>query len=339
MRKTARMHVHLENLSSKPPVFSLTPELVRVARRRNADLSAKVRFTVGEDFAELGRRLATAEVLVTSSDVICDPRFPRTDLAASSPNLRIIHLIGAGVQGVLPLDWLPQGVQLTNNSGVHVEKAREFFTMALLALNARLPAVISNQHQSKWEQIFTPSIRGKMLVVIGLGDLGGAAVEAGRNLGLKVVGVRRSGKPTRGVERVYRPSQIARVVNSADFVVIAAPLTAETRNLVSREVLKAAKPGVGVINVGRAALLDHDALVDLLKSGHVSGAVLDVFSPEPLPPESPLWSAPNLIVSPHISSDDADSYMSGTMELVCRNLRHLLTGRAPENVVLAARGY
>jgi phosphoglycerate dehydrogenase-like enzyme len=143
------MHVHLENLSSKPPVFSLTPELVRVARRRNADLSAKVRFTVGEDFAELGRRLATAEVLVTSSDVICDPRFPRTDLAASSPNLRIIHLIGAGVQGVLPLDWLPQGVQLTNNSGVHVEKAREFFTMALLALNARLPAVISNQHQSK----------------------------------------------------------------------------------------------------------------------------------------------------------------------------------------------
>jgi phosphoglycerate dehydrogenase-like enzyme len=335
----ARLHVHLENLTSKPRVFSLTPELVRAARRRNADLSDKVKFTVGEDFAELERRLATAEVLVTSSDAMRDPRFHRARLAEVAPHLRLIQLIGAGVEGLLPLDWLPRGVRLTNNSGVHVEKAREFLTMALLALNGRLPALVSNQRRAKWEQIFTPVIRGKTLAVIGLGDLGCAAVEVGRSLGLEMVGVRRSGKPARGVGRVYLPSQIRRAVKPADFIVVAAPLTAETRNLISRDVLEAAKPGVGLINIGRAALLDHDALVDLLKRGHVSGAVLDVFSPEPLPPESPLWSAPNLIVSPHVSSDDAASYMSDTMDLVCRNLRHLLAGRAPENVVRAERGY
>jgi phosphoglycerate dehydrogenase-like enzyme len=337
--RPAPLHVHLENLSSKPPVLGLTPELVRAARRRNGDLSKKARFTVGEDFTDLGRQLATAEVLVTSSDAIRDPRFPRAHLAAAAPRLRMIHLIGAGVEGVLPLDWLPEGVRLTNNSGVHVEKAREFLTMALLALNARLPAIVHNQQRTKWTQIFTPVIRGKRLAVIGLGDLGGAAVAAGRSLGLEIVGVRRSGKATPGVKRVYRPSQIGRAVRMADFIVVAAPLTRETRNLLSREVLEAAKPGVGLINVGRAALLDHAALVDLLTKGHVSGAVLDVFSPEPLPPDSPLWSAPNLIVSPHVSSDDADAYMAGTMDLVCSNVRRLIAGRQPENVVQAERGY
>jgi glyoxylate/hydroxypyruvate reductase A len=104
-------------------------------------------------------------------------------------------------------------------------------------------------------------------------------------------------------------------------------------------VLEAAKSGVGLINVGRAALLDEAALIDFLKTGQVSGAVLDVFSPEPLPADSPLWSAPNLIVSPHVSSDDADLYMSRTMDLVCSNVRRLIAGREPENVVLAERGY
>jgi phosphoglycerate dehydrogenase-like enzyme len=302
-------------------------------------LSKKARFTVGEDFVDFRRHLATAEVLVTSSDVVRDPRFPRADLASSAPLLRMIHLIGAGIDGVLPLDWLPRGVRLTNNSGVHVEKAQESLTMALLALNARLPAIVHNQHRTKWDQIFTPLIRGKTLTVVGLGDLGGAAVAAGRRLGLEIIGVRRSGKARPGVKRVYRPSQIRRAVKTADFIAIAAPLTNETRNLISREVLEAAKPGVGLINVGRAALLDDAALIDLLRSGHVSGAVLDVFSPEPLPPDSPLWSAPNLIVSPHVSSDDADLYMARTMDLVCSNVRRLLAGREPENVVLAERGY
>src|SRR5471032_3319423 len=143
--KSIPLHVHLENLSSKPPVFTLSPALVRLTRRHNKDLAGKVRFTVGEDFADFEQRLKTADVLVTSSDAVRHPRFPRARLAEAAPRLRYLQLIGADVEGVLPLDWLPPAVKLANNSGVHAAKAREFLLMALLALNARLPAIVWNQ--------------------------------------------------------------------------------------------------------------------------------------------------------------------------------------------------
>src|SRR6202035_5286426 len=144
------------------------------------------------DLEAIDQRLSSATVLVTSSGVISDPHFPRQGLADAAPQLKFIHLIDAGVEDVMPLDWLPPNVQLTNNSGVHVDKAREFLIMALLALNARLPEIVWNQRHARWDQIFTPLIRGKSLAVIGLGDLGQAAVAAGQALGMRIFGVRRS---------------------------------------------------------------------------------------------------------------------------------------------------
>jgi phosphoglycerate dehydrogenase-like enzyme len=331
------MHVHLENYTSKPRVFWLTPQLARAAQRSHPRLGA--RFTVGDDLRGLERRLASARVLVTSSDVIRDARFPRAGLARAAPHLELIHLIGAGVEGVLPLDWLPPGVRLTNNSGVHVDKAREFVLMALLALNARLPAIVANQRLARWEQIFTPRIRGKTLAVLGLGDMGRATLRAGRQLGLRIVGVRRSGRSMAGVERVYRPAQLRAALKGADFLVIAAPLTGETLKLVDGPALRALKPGAGLINIGRAGILDHEALVECLAAGHLGGAILDVLPAEPLPASSVLWSAPNLIVHPHVSSDDADRYMLDTMDLVCRNLARLRARRPLHNVVNRDQGY
>ena len=333
------MHVHLENYTSKPRVFWLTPELARAARRRHPDLARHVRFSVGDDLETLERNLRACTVLVTSADVLRDPRFPRARLREHAPRLALIHVIGAGIEGLLPLDWLPAGVALTNNSGVHVRKAREFQLMALLALNARLPAIVSNQRESRWDQLFTPSIEGKKLAVVGLGAMGRAAVAAARVLRLRVVGVRRSMRAVAGVSALYPPDKVATALDGADFLVIAAPLTEQTRNLVGRRALSAMNRGAGVVNVGRAGLLDHDALCDLLRSGHLGGAILDVFAPEPLPADSPLWTTPNLIVHPHVSSDDAERYMHDTMDLVCRNLRRLLARRPLANVVDAARGY
>ena len=336
--KALPIHVHLENLSSKPSIFRLSAELVRLTRRANSDLGGSLRFTVGEDFAGLDRRLKTAHVLVTSVDALRDPRFPRR-LLGEAPNLQLVQLIGAGVEGVLPLDWLPPSVQLANASGVHVEKAREFLMMALIALNARLPAIVWNQRRAHWNMIFTPLIRGKTLAVVGLGNLGRAAVAIGRMLGLKVVGVRRSGKKVPGVDRVFRPAQIVTALRHADFIVVAAPMTPKTEHLLSRKVLEKTKRGVGIINMGRAGTVDYAALAALLRSGHVSGAVLDVHAPEPLPRSSPLWSTPNLILSPHVSSDDLDGYMLNVMNLVCRNVRRLMSDRPLENLIDRERGY
>lgn len=329
------MHVHLANYTSKPQVFQLTAKLARAARRGISG----VRFSVDDDLRDLERRLATARVLVTSSDVIRDPRFPRRRLAQAAPRLELIHLIGAGVEGVLPLDWLPEGVRLTNNSGVHVAKAREFLLMALLALNARLPAIVGNQGKSHWEQIFTPLIRGKTLAIVGLGNMGRAAVDAGRQLGLRIVGVRRSGRAVAGVERVYRPARLRIALMGADFLVIAAPLTPQSTGLIDRAALEALKPGAGVINIGRAGILDHSALAAALRVGRLGGAILDVLPVEPLPASSGLWRTPNLIVCPHVSSDDAERYMIDTMNLVCRNIARLRAQRPLENVVNRQTGY
>ena len=337
--RDARVRVHLENYTSKPRVFWLTRGLLRETRRDHPDVARRARFTVGDDLCALDRNLRDADVLVTSSDVIRDPRFPRASLREAAPRLRFVHVIGAGIEGLLPLDWLPPGVKLTNNSGVHGRKAREFLLMSLLALNARLPAIVANQRRARWEQLFTPSIEGRKLVVIGLGDMGRAAVAAARTLRLTVVGVRRSQRAVPGVARIYPPHQLVAALAGADFLVIAAPLTAATANLVDRRALAALRPGAGVVNVARAGLLDHDALCALLRSGHLSGAILDVFAPEPLPATSSLWSVPNLIVNPHVSSDDAERYMADTMSLVCRNVLRLLARRPLENVVNAATGY
>ena len=330
------MHVHLENYTSKHKVFWLTPALARASQKSLRG----TRFTCGDDLRQLEENLKTAAVLVTSSDVIRDRRFPRNAaLRAAAPELKLIHIIGAGVEGVLPLDWLPRGVRLTNNSGVHVDKAREFQLMALLALNARLPAIVTNQRSAKWEQLFTPLIRGKTVAVLGLGDMGRAAVSAANFLGLNVKGIRRASGRVPGVAKTFKTKQLLKAVKGADFLVIAAPLTAETKGLVNEAALRALKPGAGVINVGRASILDHDALARLLREGHLSGAILDVLPAEPLPAQSPLWSVPNLVVVPHVSSDDAEGYMRDTMALVCRNVERLRRGRAIMNVVDPKTGY
>ena len=120
---------------------------------------------------------------------------------------------------------------------------------------------------------------------------------------------------------------------------VAVPVTPETHNLLDARRQGLMKPGAGLVNVGRAATVDYDALSDNLRSGHLSGAVLDVFDPEPLPADSPLWRVPNLIATPHVSADDGDSYVPLTLDLVFRNLERLLEGRPLQNVVRPELGY
>lgn len=337
--KAPQLHVHLENLSSKQRIYWLTRDLVPAARKRHPDLTtSRVRITVGEDFADLRRQLRTAQVLVIAADALKHPKFPAR-VFDDAPQLRLVQLIGAGVESLFPLDWLPLRIQLATASGVHVEKVREFLQMALLALNFRLPQILRNQQRAHWDMIFTPLIRGKALAVVGLGDMGQAAVRVGRALGLRVVGVRRSGKKTAGVERVYRPAHIMSALRDADFIVVAAPLTRESENLLSRDVLRKTKRGVGIVNVGRAGIVDYAALAALLRSGHVSGAILDVFSPEPLPKSAKLWSTPNVILTPHVSSDDLEGYMHNVMDVAFENIRRMLAGRPLANIVDRESGY
>jgi len=326
------LHIHIENISTQAPVFQIRPEQYEAAAARHRKLAARLRTTIGWDLEMFDAAMQTAEVLIGW-------RFPREDLARRAPRLRWIHMTGAGIEHIMPLDWLPPGAVVTTNSGVHAQKAGEFATMALLMISNRIPAMFTAQREGRWHRIFSTPIRGKTLVIVGVGAMGGAAAERAQQLGMRVLGVRRSGRGHQHVDEMFRPRDLDQVLPRADIVLVTAPLTRETRHLIGKRELDLMKPEAGLINMGRARVVDYEALGAKLTRGELSGAILDVFDPEPLPADSPLWTTPNVLLSPHVSSDDLLGYVPGTLDLVFGNARRYLAGQPLKNRVEPEREY
>jgi len=331
MPRSARLHLHLETPRTSPAHFHLTEEAWAAAARRHRALARRLRVTIGWDGEILDAALETADLMINSTP-------PRERLRERAPRLKWIQTTGAGVEGLLPLDWLPDDIVLTNNSGVHGPKAEDSCTMALLALHARLPQIMANQRDRVWRQILTPPIAGATAVVIGFGDLGQAAGRAAKKLGMKVIAITRRGTATRLADAAYPATRIDRVLPRADYVIVASPLTPLTRGLLGASRLALLKPGAALINIARAGIVDYEALRGMLERGALSGAVLDVFDPEPLPAGSPLWSTPNLMVLPHITCD-RPGYADFVLDRWFENFERFLGGKRLKNIVDRQLGY
>jgi len=336
------IRVHIKNNHASPDTFPPTPEgeaVFTITRERyqsvaarHPDVAERLHVCIDWDLDNFHDSMHTAEVLVTWD-------FPTENLAQIAPNLRLIHIIGAGVEHLCPMDWVPEGVTVVNNRGAHAAKGGEFGLMAVLMLHNRMPALIDNQRSACWQSLYSTPIVGKTVAVVGVGNIGGGVARQCRRAGLRVLGVSRHGRACEDVDEIYPADAIDEVLPRADFVFVATPLTPDTRKLFDRRRQSLMKAGSGVINVGRAGTMDYEALAENLRSGHFSGAILDVFDPEPLPAESPLWNTPNLIVTPHVSADDGDSYVPITLELVFENLRRHLANEPLVNVVRPELGY
>ena len=337
-----RVKVHIKNNHASPDtfpptvegeaVFTITRERYEAEVAQYPDLAERLDVIIDWDLDHFEESMKSAEVLVTWD-------LPTENLARIAPRLRWIHIIGAGVEHLCPMDWLPPAVTVVNNRGAHAAKGGEFGLMAMLMLHNHLPAILANQRHRHWESLFSTPVAGKTLLVVGTGNIGGGAARCCRAVGAHVIGVSRHGRAVEGVDEAYPVSELDRVLPRADFVFVAIPLTPETDNLLDRRRQALLKPGAGLVNVGRAATVDYEALADNLRSGHLGGAIIDVFDPEPLPAESYLWDVPNLLVTPHVSADDGDSYVPMTLDLVFRNMRRYLAGDALENVVRPELGY
>ena len=335
-----RIHIKNNHASSGtfPPtiegeeVFTITEERFRVACERFPAVAEQVEAFIDWDLEHFAESMETADVLVTWN-------LPTTNLAKVAPQLKLIHIIGAGVEHLCPMDWVPEGVKVVNNRGVHAAKGGEFGLMSVLMLNNRITAIAENQRLANWESLYSSPVAKKTLVVIGVGNIGGAAGQQCARLGMEVIGISRHGKPVKGFSEVRTQGDLAEVLPRADFVLMATPMTTETKNMLDRQKQALIKPGAGLINVGRAGTMDYDALVENLNRGHFSGAIIDVFDPEPLPLESPLWTTPNLLVMPHISADDGNTYVEMTLDLVFQNLERHLNGHELINVVRPELGY
>ena len=334
--------VHIKNNHAGPdtfpstpesePVFTISRDKYEISAAKYPDLSKQLDVFVDWDTDHFTESMKTAEVLVTWN-------LPTENLAEVAPNLKWIHIIGAGVEHLCPMDWVPEGVTITNNKGAHADKAGEFALMAVLMLHNKMPTILSNQRKSVWKSLFSTPIEGRTVGLIGVGSIGGGAAKQLSKLPVHIIGVTRHGKAHEHVHEMVAMDQLDKVLPRMDYIFVSTPATPETNGLFNRERLESLKAGVGIVNVGRSSVMDYSALSDLLESGHISGAVIDVFDEEPLPADSPLWRAPNFVVTPHVSADDGDNYVPITLDLFFENMRRYQAGEELMNVVRPELGY
>ena len=313
-------------------VFAMTEDRFNDSLDRFPELKGKIEPVFDWDLDNFYESMKTAEVLVCWD-------LPTDNLAQIAPKLRWIHIIGAGIEHLCPMDWVPSNVSVVNNRGAHAAKAGEFGLMSILMLHTHIPQVVGNQQKNHWESLYSTPISGKTLLIVGVGSIGHSVAKHCKMLGMNVIGVSRHGKALGSVDEIFDTGSLDKVLARADYIFISIPNTPETYNLINRERQSLMKPGVGIVNVGRATTMDYDALQDNLKSGYIAAAIIDVFNPEPLPTDSTLWNTPNLMVMPHISADDGDTYIPLTIDLVLTNIGNYLTGKKLNNLVKPDLGY
>lgn len=258
---------------------------------------------------------------------------------AQATRLRWIHASGAGIDHLLFPALVHSRVILTNSRGLYSASVAEYAIALLLALAKLLPATIDDQREHRWCHRESRALRGLTMGVVGLGSIGREIAKRAKAFEMIVLGLRyRESSPPPGVARVYPREQLETLLERSDIVILTLPLTPETRGLIGAPELARMKPGALLINVARGELVDEAALADTLRAGHLAGAASDAFVQEPLPPTSPLYDVPNLLISPHMAAN-AVGWQREALALFVENFDRWVSGRRLKNVVDKQRGY
>ena len=261
------------------------------------------------------------------------------DLPALAPNLLWIQATSSGIgQFVKRCGYdrsLPKTL-FTTARGVHAQPLAEFCLMSMLICSKKLLHIQHEQTRKHWERYAATDLAGRTLGIIGVGAVGQEVARSARALRMHVIGVEQQ---TEGIEptslhlnELYPSDQLHEVLERLEFLVLAAPHTPTTEKMMGKTELNLLPKGAVLINIGRGALIDEKALIEALSSGHLGSAFLDVFEEEPLPPQSPLWEMPNVLVSSH-SASTSDRENRRITDLFCENLRRFLSGETLLNIL------
>ena len=297
-----------------------------------------------EDEAEI--RFATSadelRVALSGAEVMLGWNFRADSLQqawASATDLRWIHWGGAGVDAAMFRELVESRVQLTNARGVFDRPIAEWVLGVMLAFAKRLPDTLAAQRHAEWNYQHSEMLTGKRALVVGVGSIGRAIGRLLGAAGLEVEAVGRSARSGGGdFARIHAIDDLRRLLPCADYVVLVTPLTAQTHHLFGAAEFDAMAPQARFINVGRGALVVEEELLHALQEGTIAGAALDVFVDEPLPADSPFWTAPNCIVSPHMSGD-FEGYEAVIARQFIDNWRRFRAGEPLENQVDKQLGF
>ena len=342
MKNNKKIKIHIKNNHWAPGSFpsdaegeknfTITKEHLDKALKMFPEIKEKVEIFIDWDEDNF-------KTSMSNSDILLAWNFSTKNLKKIAPNLKWIHLISAGVEHLFPLDWMFDGLVLTNSSGVHAKNAGEYGLMSILMLQRHMTKIITNQKDKKFVSLFSNPIKGKTVVLVGTGSLGSSMAKLMAPLGVNIIGVNKRGRMVDGCSKIVTIDKIDSVLADADFLYLAVPGTPETKNLINRERLDKLKSSCGIVNIGRQSVMDYDALCEKLKKNEIAGAILDVFTPEPIEKNSKLWNTPNLIITPHVSSDELGNYIELTLNIFVKNLKLFLENSELNNKVDKKLGY
>jgi D-2-hydroxyacid dehydrogenase (NADP+) len=263
------------------------------------------------------------------------------DIREVAPNLKWIQLTSAGADRLLQSGIVGTSVIVTTASGLHATPIGEYVLTVMLMFAKGAPRFLRAQLRREWARFMPSELYGKTVGIIGLGNIGGEVARLSKAFGCRVLAIRRSAVQRASDEHadeVLPPSGLPYLLRESDYVVLATPLTAETRGMIAGPQLRMMKPTAVLVNIARGPVVVEADLVRALSEGWIAGAALDVFEREPLPPDSPLWDLENVILTPHISGG-TEIYNQRAVAIFTDNIRRFLTGQPLRNVVDPSRGY
>ena len=269
--------------------------------------------------------------------------FGQTNLAPilpHAPKLRWVQALTAGVDGFIALDAFRQSdILLTNVRGIHGIPIAEHVLGMILCRTRGLLTAHDNQRARQWKGLRgLDELYGKTAAIFGLGSVGSVIANRLKAMGMTVYGVKQTMNAEPDVDRLFPPDALYDLLPTVDFVIVTLPLTPETKNLFSKKAFEAMKPSSFFINVSRGPVVNEADLVEALRGGDIGGAALDVFCEEPLPADSPLWDAPNLLITPHHAAT-SPLYMERAIQVFIDNLKAFPDTAKMKNIIDKKRGY
>lgn len=291
---------------------------------------------VGSQLADFAQAAPQAEVILNWSG--------KHDLLRSvflaCPHLRWVHSRPAGLDNTLFPELIESTIPLTNGSGVFSQTLGEFALAAVLFFAKDFPRMMRNQRAARWEQFEVDEISHQTAGIVGYGDIGHAVARRLHAMGMTVFALKRHApaQPDPLIAEFFKPAEMAAMLGRCDYVIATAPLTSETRHMISDAAFAAMKPSAVLINVGRGPVVDQAALLRALTQKKIRGAGLDVFEQEPIPPTDPIWQLDNVLISPH-TADRTRTWHEEAMQFFLEQYDRFLKGEPLENVVEKRLGY
>jgi phosphoglycerate dehydrogenase-like enzyme len=330
----------LRPINTKPNLLVICPPDHYVLRNLEA-IRGSAEIFVSNDLATVEQHAPEAEIILYSG--LTANAVPFEQVWKRAPNVKWVHSLAAGVDKLMVDGLADSPVPVTNARGVFKRSLAEFAVLGMLYFFKHVRRLVESQRAHRWDDFLVDWLPGKVMGVVGYGEIGRECAMLAKALGVKIHATRRKPELSKDdplLERVFPATGLKEMLHEVDVVLAAAPLTPETHHLIGRAEFAVMKPSAIVINVGRGPVIDEAALIGALQERRIGGAALDVFETEPLAPDSPLWDMENVLISPHCTDRTRDpDWLDLTAQCFVENFWRYVKGEPLKNVVDKKAGY